>query len=369
MNIFPKVSNRVGRFETLDGLRGFLALSVYIHHFVVTYYWKVTGFWGKPPEIYYENYGRVGVALFFILTGFLFVFKMRHIDKKIDWFVFYKSRFFRIIPLYLFVVLIVVITVFYNSYFSLKYPVSEIFKQIARWLIFYGGVINDFDDTRLIIAGVDWTLKYELFFYFSLPFIFLLMKYFPFFLFAIFAILLYFYIFPFVSFGFDSSYAFLFAIGGTVAFINNPKLNYSNFFDSRSMSFLTVATFVSAIFYPRPFDFFHLVLIALFFILIVFGNSVFGILKLDCVSFLGEISYSIYLLHGLVLYFVFTQFEFFTLNSFESHQFYFLLPFIGSIVIFFSSITYFLIEKPFVKLGRNNFFSVFFRRFFFSKKL
>jgi len=129
---FSFLSHRQGRYGSIDGLRGFLAISVLFHHFIVTWYWKVNGDWVRPPEDYYQNYGKVSVALFFMITGFLFISKIMKDDGKTNWFKFYESRIFRIFPLYIFAVLIVTLIVFSGSDLELKVSFSELVNQYAR---------------------------------------------------------------------------------------------------------------------------------------------------------------------------------------------------------------------------------------------
>jgi len=53
------------RTETLDGLRGFLALSVFVHHFVITHRYLQSGIWDYPPSAFYTLLGQVGFGGFF----------------------------------------------------------------------------------------------------------------------------------------------------------------------------------------------------------------------------------------------------------------------------------------------------------------
>lgn len=166
---FSFLQERNSRFDTLDGLRGFLALSVFFHHFVITYYWKMTGQWVNPPEHYYQNYGKVGVSIFFMITGFLFISKILKSKGNIDWMKIFESRLFRIFPLYIFVILCITVIVFDNSGYQLHSSYQELIKQYIKWGFFQGSSINDFPNTNRVIASVDWTLKYEWLFYVSLP--------------------------------------------------------------------------------------------------------------------------------------------------------------------------------------------------------
>ena len=58
---FSFLTNRKGRYGTIDGLRGFLAISVFFHHFIITRNWEIYGEWVSPDEVYYQNYGKLGL--------------------------------------------------------------------------------------------------------------------------------------------------------------------------------------------------------------------------------------------------------------------------------------------------------------------
>lgn len=216
---FSFLSERQGRYGSVDGLRGYLAMSVLIHHFIITWYWKNTGFWKRPPEDYFQNYGKVGVAIFFMITGFLFLSKILNNKENINWPRLFESRIFRIYPLYLFALFVITFNVLVNTEFELNVQFLTIIKQYFKWFFFYGGEINGFSDTRKIIAGVDWTLKYEWVFYISLPFIAKLIscgKGVS--IFLLFACLLAFE-FPVRYLGIDTTFFILFAVGGVCAYI------------------------------------------------------------------------------------------------------------------------------------------------------
>lgn len=60
------------RFHSIDGLRGFLALGVLFHHSVITYFYYLKGSWDVPPSRLATFFGQGGVAMFFMVTAFLF---------------------------------------------------------------------------------------------------------------------------------------------------------------------------------------------------------------------------------------------------------------------------------------------------------
>jgi peptidoglycan/LPS O-acetylase OafA/YrhL len=161
------------RYASLDGLRGYLAFFVFLHHSIITYFYLKTGEWRVPPSNLYTHFGQSSVAMFFMITGFLFFSKL--IDgktKTIDWGRLFVSRFIRLTPLYLFAMSIMFIIVAVLSQWNLNEPIMVVFKEAMHWLIFsIGGQpnINGIPDTSTIIAGVTWSLPYEWRFYLMLP--------------------------------------------------------------------------------------------------------------------------------------------------------------------------------------------------------
>src|SRR5579862_6911783 len=74
------------RFLAIDGLRGYLALSVFLHHSCVWYFYLRTGKWELPPSRLYVQLGQSSVALFFMITGFLFYSKLLQArNREFDW--------------------------------------------------------------------------------------------------------------------------------------------------------------------------------------------------------------------------------------------------------------------------------------------
>lgn len=350
---FSFLITRNSRFETLDGLRGFLALSVFFHHFVITYYWKVDGLWQRPPEDYYENYGKVGVGMFFMITGFLFVSKLLKSNGDISWLKFYESRFFRIFPLYIFAV--ICITYFAFSYydFSVNSSAGSLLKQYLKWGLFIGGAINEFEYTKNVIAGVDWTLKYEWLFYFCLPVISLVIfrGKFPAVILVVIACVFLF-IKPYYFSYFTTEYFILFAIGGVSSWVSLKFFNENNILRTGVYSSVSVLLVAVVLFYPKTFDAAHIAIISLLFMLVAGGCDMFGLLRSASAILLGEISYSIYLLHGLILYVVLTYVPVVNVESLDLMNYSLLMPAIAMLVIIFSCATYLLIEKPFVEIGK-----------------
>lgn len=350
---FSYLSDRNNRFGAIDGIRGYLALSVFFHHYVVTYYWKLNQVWQRPPESFFQNLGKVGVAIFFMITGFLFFSRVISEDRTINWFSLYKSRIFRIYPLYLFSLCAISFFVFSASSFEVSVPAKHLLKEYVKWMFFIGGTINDVSDTKTIIAGVDWTLKYEWLFYLMLPIIFCLNRFVgKLGLIFLGLVAVYTYIYP-IRVGYVSSeYLIYFAIGA-VAYPLSIYVNANWKYNHVLVSTLSLLLVAILLIYPNTLDSFHVFLMAILFILVASGNNIFGILSSRASVLLGEISYSIYLLHGVVLYFIFTYWSPTKISNLTLSEYALFLPIVSLVVVAVSAITFLIIERPAIKAGKN----------------
>ncbi|CAI1592684.1 Acyltransferase family [Serratia proteamaculans] len=135
-----------GRLEYVDSIRGLAAFGVVIAHFVVPLYANSSFFFN-----YLFDLGKIGVVLFFIISGFIipFSFKVHNGGVK----AFLISRFFRLYPAYWFSLFAFLI----SSYFVGKaFPFYQILANATMLQAAIG--IRD-------IVGVYWTLFIELIFY------------------------------------------------------------------------------------------------------------------------------------------------------------------------------------------------------------
>jgi peptidoglycan/LPS O-acetylase OafA/YrhL len=168
----------IDRVDFANTLRGFAALSVLlIHHYCGVFWgpreggWKTIGYLinaPSPPKNYvipiyiswlnipHFDWGSYGVALFFIISGFVIPFSL----KKMSGLGFMVNRFFRIVPTYAagFSVVLLAIAIS-TEYFGSQWPFS--LKEI---LIHYVPGIRDIFWSRSI-DGVVWTLEIEMKFY------------------------------------------------------------------------------------------------------------------------------------------------------------------------------------------------------------
>ncbi|UJB19759.1 MULTISPECIES: acyltransferase family protein [Lysobacter] len=161
------------RTDTLDGLRGFLAMSVFATHVIVHYDYLLTGVWKPSSAQFYNTAGVVSVCVFFMLTGFLFWNKLLKADGRPGWKDLYIGRVFRLGPMYVVAVLVMIGVVAYRTGFQWRVPPLQAIASALAWLAL--GIvpppptINGYTGTGTILAGVTWTLFFEWLFYFSLP--------------------------------------------------------------------------------------------------------------------------------------------------------------------------------------------------------
>ena len=106
---------------------------------------------------------------------------------------------------------------------------------------------------------------------------------------------------------------------------------------------------ISALFFMEAYSIIQMVTLAIAFAFIAHGYSFNNILNNKGLKVLGEISYSIYLMHGIVLYMAFSVFEVIDLKSITLYQYYMFFPLIFSAVVLTSLITYHCIESPFLR--------------------
>jgi peptidoglycan/LPS O-acetylase OafA/YrhL len=158
------------RVGTIDGLRGLLALAVFFHHAAIWHQYIIIGEWRPPPSRFYANLGPAGVSMFFMITGYLFRSRMLKTRGRPNFLKLYVGRLFRIVPLYLVLALIVLVSVGFATHWRLNESPFSVSNEVARWLA--GGVLDVPDvnayHASLISASVTWSLSYEWMFYASL---------------------------------------------------------------------------------------------------------------------------------------------------------------------------------------------------------
>jgi peptidoglycan/LPS O-acetylase OafA/YrhL len=352
----------------LDGLRGLLALSVFFTHAEsFRRLWRV-GSWGLPDSGFYAQLAVAPVAMFFLITGYLFWTKAQNTQHQ-NWRTFFVHRVRRLVPAYLFAVLFILLIVFRITHFQLRVPVLNIARSLVGYLSF--GLLptpafNGFEGAGQICAYVFWSLRVEWMFYLAYPFM-------AFFartkrsqlLLLIIAIALQFGL-PIVrqhmtgtgkagTLGlgtvlyFDFFLLSYFSVGMLAAYLK--KHHDLKLFDSTAASLVAIAVTAAVLFLTPPdAGLREGLLLGVPFVAVIFGNSFFGLLRLRPLILLGQISYSTYLLHAIVLYVgshLLPPSE--NLVTMSPLAFWLYTAVIGLFVVALSAFSYRYFEAPFMK--------------------
>ncbi|WP_250512712.1 acyltransferase [Caballeronia sp. INDeC2] len=160
---------------SIEGLRGFAALLVVLNHLPfasmgIGFKWIGQFGLSKFALMCAGNSGSFGVELFFCITGYLFWKKVAISGRVTDWSRFYVNRVCRLVPAYFLFAAIVLISVGFITGWERKILTSELLHQIFALFTFgFDGqqTINGVDTTYF--TATIWTLAYEWQFYILLP--------------------------------------------------------------------------------------------------------------------------------------------------------------------------------------------------------
>ena len=292
------------RFASIDGLRGYLAFAVLLHHAAIWFGYLRAGEWQPPATNLFMHFGQSGVALFFMITAFLFTSKLLAARQQgIDWRAFFVSRIVRLSPLYLFAMGLLATITAAATHFTLAVPPSRLLSDFAIWLGFSvlgQPDLNGLVGTRAVLAGVTWSLPFEWFFYFALPVLAVVAGLRPprrYVILGLVASAL------FLAQGRDNLLAYYaFAIGILTAFPARSAAIRQAASGSTGSIAASVCLVLAVLLTYSPSSHLGLLLIGAAFLIIACGNTLFGLLASSLSRKLGEISYSLYLLHGAVLF-------------------------------------------------------------------
>jgi peptidoglycan/LPS O-acetylase OafA/YrhL len=142
------------RYRSIDGLRGVAILMVTLAHIGVNHFIR-------PFHLYVDS--RIGVNLFFVISGFLIttlLIKEKIKAGRISLGNFYIRRILRILPLAYFFLIVVLLL---NLYYNLKIPWSDF---TASFLFFKNLPVKN-----VPLTAHFWTLAVEEQFYITFPFL------------------------------------------------------------------------------------------------------------------------------------------------------------------------------------------------------
>lgn len=337
------------RLHNLDYLRGLAALGIMFYHYCS---WELGDF---SSDTIMERIGVYGVAIFYVLSGLtlfhVYFDKLDFSRKSI--FSFFKKRVFRIFPLLWFINIISLLLIYISeaplpSYRAIFINFTGLFGVIAWWGYFSTGV---------------WSIGNELVFYIFLPFFVLLTKSKKgsMFVLSLFILACYLY-FAFIKLNTNASLAeqwrnYINPLNQVFLFLGGFLIGY--FFRNKNMSqtisfVLLLLGLLIFIFYPsfgNPINIVtntnRLVFSFSCFIICLSAYKIpkeFPYIFHFPLSSLGEMSYSVYLIHPII-------WKFFNFYNLETKIEKIVYMIIITLIVSYFIYTYF--EKVFMKLGRN----------------
>jgi peptidoglycan/LPS O-acetylase OafA/YrhL len=328
-----------GRFECVDGLRGFLALGVFAAHAVNMYTLHAMGRWSTGIAPFHVKAAGAGVALFFMITGFLFWLRVLRAGRAFDTRAFLVSRVRRLAPMYAMSVLMA-LAVVAAATGQLHSGAATLARELRPWLSFGfmdTGAVNGMEDARYINA-VYWTLAYEWMFYLALPLLALFARGWA--LLALAAAV--------VAFGTQKPIVFNFLFGALAAQIVHARLLEGKL----NAGWLGVFPVVSLLLYfelPAGNGMLQSATLFGFFIFVVHGTSLFGLLRTRAAKVLGTVSYSIYLTHCIALFAtVHAVDRVLPMQAMDAEHYWLLAALAAAGCVLLSVFTYRYVEHPFL---------------------
>lgn len=346
----PSACFHAGRHRNLDGLRGVLALIMFICHASTWQQYLADHRWRVSETPVYIIPGQTGIVIFFMLTGFLFARKFLATGRRSEnWIRLYVSRFLRLVPAYylmlsaLLVVLVVQLLKGNARWEDCRW------SDALAWLAFTvpgAPLMCGYELTNIAVAGVTWSLTYEWAFYFGLPFLAVLIgKRVPWVVLGLCGIAL------FVAVRAVPMYLVVylsFAMGILSALLDWFRPSVWLQTSSWAGILAVVLLFVNAFLHSQTsYVVGSVFLISIAFHVFASGNSLKGILNTRTFQVFGLCTYSLYLFHGLLLYVAFLTLSEFYPAFFSNDLIYWVVVMLLTpVLIGVSLFLYLTIEHP-----------------------
>ena len=357
-------------FENLDGMRAIAALAVIFAHMTYWFSYPNTNFFCAYKYVlsFGGTGGRLGVIFFFILSGFLITFLLYREQEKninINVFLFYIRRILRIWPLY-FIILIIgfIIYPLIHKYSGSNTGENANFLLYTFFLANFDNIYNGNPTSNIL--GVQWSVSVEEQFYLLWPLIFFLFNrrnYFPLILIAFIGLSEIFSIVTLNRLNF-SDYHLLsclkyLSLGALVAYYCFHKIEKVILCLGKIKKWIVILIYIISITilsmqqiikeYFDLYKYINQLLPMLFFSFVIAeqnfsNNSFFKISKLPFLTWLGKISYGLYLTHMIALNII--------ISIFTNGEDFVLLKNLFTILltIFISYFSYFTVERYFLSL-------------------
>ena len=342
-----------GRHANLNGLIGFSSLLVFVCHAATWQQYIEDGRWRASDSPSLIIPGQTGIVLFFMITGFLFAKKyLGSKNQKINWTQTYCSRIFRLYPAYLFSMClllgIIAATSLQEKIFLDKIEIASYLK----WLLFTipgAPQLNGNPETNIIMAGTTWPLTFVWAFYFSLPIIAAVLgtkKSWPAIIFGATMLAITLYFIPFYGL------IYLMLLIGIAAAIFDKYTNFQELLNRKIFGLFALILLISNGFINNEtaYNIKSVALIGLSFLIFSSGNSIFGLLTKNSMQIFGASAYSIYLLHGPLLYIAIKTIQASNHEIYKSNEnFWLVIIALTPILVLISALSYIFIEAPAMK--------------------
>lgn len=337
--VAPAGENRI---PGLDGLRGLLAVAVFGHHCAALRLLAQTGTWQEPPGNLANLMGKFAVAVFFMVSAYLFVGRFWIAAGHMKLGRFFWGRLTRLLPIYTLAVALALAAVWYLSPWPIHTIIADLLKNSPGWLGFGFLRLSDIGGVEHsgIMLSPTWSLRYEWLLYFALPFVCILFRLgMSIFLIALGFIMLY---------PADPWFAF-FGLGSLAAL--PPVQRYASARGTTwlaGLAGLALALFFHDITHPAA-----MTLAFFLFVILLNNKRLTHLLDQQWLVFSGQLSYSIYLLHlPLLLGIALTGFGLRTIAGWDSVHYLLFCAGVSALIAMVATTAHLLIERPGMRLGR-----------------
>ena len=308
-------------FPNLNGVRFIAAILVVIHHIEqIKFMYGFENHWYLP---FIQVIGKLGVVLFFVLSGFLITYLLLVEETKfssIDVGRFYLRRILRIWPLYFFIVILAFfvlpnIGIFERPNFGKDVIYQHFFEKLLLYFLFFSNLaLSIFGITPFV--SHTWSIGTEEQYYLIWPLVLRFVKRNRL-LFMVLIIVLYLLVQFFLKSSLSNQFPFrhvfigfwkLFkidcmAIGGLFALLHFQKNKLVILLSKPIVFFPVLLITIVFILFGVRFPWLHYEIYAFLFGIIILNLSTKGptFLEIAPLNYLGNISYGIYMYHPIAI--------------------------------------------------------------------
>jgi peptidoglycan/LPS O-acetylase OafA/YrhL len=341
------LGDTVHRELPLDGARGLLAVAVLAHHSDFAHQWLKTGHWDSNCRLI-VFFGQGAVLVFFMITGYLFWGKAIQGKGRVNAAILWIGRLRRLAPLYIFSALLVLAgslpALLSSSWYDrAQYFVGLFSLGLIKWKELIGL------DSVTLNGSVQWSLWYEWRFYLMLPLLawFAVRQR----VFVLCALVIAWVLCTKSSFGSLGAGYWTAFLPGLLAAQLTQKESVRKVLATPLAATCVLIWCVMVLVLTKCGGIrWSLVSLIPGFFAVASGNTLFGLLSHPATRLLGTMSYSVYLLHCIVLMCALKSLRFLVdFNQLPLQYYSLILIGIGASIVLFCALTFRWIEHPAMK--------------------